>query len=342
MQIQYFNNLRAFACYLVILTHSAMPAVDLSFGPFMVLFSIMGSPSSELFVTMSSSLLAPTRLELLAFYKKRFSKLIPPFFFWSFIFVIIKFFQNELTVSESINKLLLFPILPVTGVYWFVYAICGLYLIIPIVSPWLKESNKKTLQVILAIWFLTLLIPYLNLIFHSNIYEINGHYNFITVYLGGFIGYLFLGVYLRQYPIIFKRKLKGICIISALIVLGATPLLYAYFVDRKFLEIASHNLSITSALFVTSIFLFFQNFTLPDPIERAMNIIAKYSFGIYLMHILVIRDFVWVLFESNRLSHPLLETPLISLLSLLICLIICRLIVLLPMSRYIIGVEKQS
>ena len=337
MKIQYINNLRAVACLLVILTHSAMPSVNANLGIYMVLFSIIGSPSSELFVLISSSLLAPTKLDMLSFYKKRFSKLIGPFFTWSVIVLALKYFQHSISGMEMIQSILLFPFVPVTGIYWFVYAICGLYLIIPLISPWLAACSKKELQVIICLWAITLVLPYFNKICNTNFYDITGDYYFILSYVGGFLGYLFLGVYLKRYPVIIPNKLKALLIIALLVSVGSIPILFSYLKDRSLLVIAEDNLSIGSAFYVIGIFIFFQNFKLSKHIEFVFNEIAKYSFGIYLMHIIIVRDVVWLFFENNRIPHPLLETPLIAIISTIICYLIVKFLTLFPKSQYYIG-----
>lgn len=338
MQIQYFNNLRALACFLVILTHSALPALDESFGMFMAFFSLIGSPSSELFVTISASLLAPTKKDTFSFYKKRFSKLIGPFLFWSVIILLLDFYLGSITSNQFFTKLLLFPIKPVTGVYWFVYAICALYLIIPIISPWLQKSSKKELQFVLLLWLVTILLPFLNVFLNKNIYDINGNYYFILTYCGGYIGYLFLGVYLRKYPLLFKKKINAILLTLLLIIVGTVPVAYGYIFNREILKIAQENLSITSVLYVVAIFCFFQNFRLHSKVEPVFNLIAKYSFGIYLIHIIVVRKLVWYFVLNNRLSHPFVETPFVAISSLIICVFFVKIITYLPKSKYVIGV----
>jgi len=339
MQIQYFNNLRAIACFLVILTHSAMPALDESFGVFMAFFSLLGSPSSELFVTISASLLAPTKRDTFSFFKKRFSKLIGPFLFWSIIILIIDFFQGTINMAGFFEGILLFPIKPVTGVYWFVYTICALYFIIPLISPWLQKCNKKEMLFVLLLWGITILLPFVNFIFNKKIYDVNGNYYFVLVYFGGYIGYLFLGVFLRKYPLTFNNKLKALLLIIVLIILGTIPIAYGYIYNREILEISQENLSLTSVLYVIAIFCFFQNFKFSNTIESFLNLIARYSFGIYLIHIIVVRKFVWFyLLEENRLSHPIIETPFIAILSLFLCILIVKVISYLPKSKYIIGV----
>ncbi|GAA4114411.1 acyltransferase [Aquimarina addita] len=337
MQIQYINNLRAVACYLVVLTHSAMPALDPSFGMFMVLFSIISSPSSELFIMISSSLLAPAKLDMLSFYRKRFDKLLWPFFFWSIVLLVIGYFKNGSSITELITRILQIPLVPATGIYWFIYVIAGLYLIIPIISPWLKNCSKKELGTILLFWGITLLLPFYNVIAEKDLYKMDGDYYFTFVYLGGFIGYLFLGVYLRRYPIIFTSKLKNILFIILTTILGTLPILYAYIINRNAIEPLYDHLSISSVFYVLAIYCFFQNFEIPPYLQKMFNAIAKYSFGIYLIHIIVIRDVIWKLLENFRIPHPIIETPLISIFSLIICFYIVKAITFLPKSKYIIG-----
>lgn len=314
-----------------------MPAINPAFGLFMVIFSVIGSPSSELFLMISSSLLVPTKQNMSSFYKKRFSKLIGPFLFWSIIILIIQYLLDEQTLKELFYNIILFPLAPVTGVYWFVYTICGLYLIIPIISPWLIKSTKKELLTVIIIWAITLLLPYLNLILDKDIYRLKGDYYFSLVYFGGFIGYLFLGVFLKKYPLLFSNKYKAFVFINILLLAGALPILYGYLINRNALLISEENLSISSALFVTAIFAFFQNFKIPTFIENSLNIIAKYSFGIYLIHFIILKGIKHLL-EHHRLPHPILETPLIAISCLLISLLIIRFIALFPIGKHIVGV----
>jgi surface polysaccharide O-acyltransferase-like enzyme len=232
----------------------------------------------------------------------------------------------------------LIPFAPATGIYWFVYTICGLYLIIPIISPWLVKATKKEMRLLLSIWSITLFLPYLNYITGKNIYDIQGNYYFFLNYLGGFIGYLFLGVYLRKYPLTFKSKMYALLSILFFLSLGLIPIIIGYGFNRELLIIAQDNLSFTSVMFVISIFCFFQNFKLPNIIESAFNVVAKYSFGIYLIHIIVVRDIVWSFLNDNRISHPIIETPIICIISLILCIIVVWLISFLPKSKYIVGV----
>tara|TARA_R110002049_G_scaffold293219_7_gene478117 strand:- start:2293 stop:3318 length:1026 start_codon:yes stop_codon:yes gene_type:complete len=337
-RVHYIDNLRVLACFLVILTHSAMATKD-SFGLYAVIISLTSSPSSELFLTISGALLLPTRIRMKEFYIKRFSRLAYPVLFWSLIILFIEYLTGTNTLELTLKKLVLIPFSPVTGVYWFIYTICGLYLLAPVLSPWIISSTKKEYQFVLLLWLVTILLPYTSFIW-PDFYKIDGNYYFILTYFGGFLGYMLLGVYLRKYPIILS-KFKAIVIVITLITIAILPILYCYLFHRELINIINNNLSISSVLLVTSIFIFFQNFGSTNiKFNYLINYIAKYTFGIYLIHIIIVRKVVWIIYSFYRTEpiNPLLETPLIALISMFICYVCVKLISKLPQSKNIVGV----
>ena len=47
------------------------------------------------------------------------------------------------------------------GHLWFVYMLIGLYLIMPLLSPWAEKVGKNELLVYLGIWLFTTVIPFI-------------------------------------------------------------------------------------------------------------------------------------------------------------------------------------
>ncbi|MCL5244789.1 acyltransferase [Cellulophaga sp. 20_2_10] len=337
-RVYYIDNLRVLACFLVILTHSAMATKD-SYGIYAVIVSLVSSPSSELFLTISGALLLPTRIKMKDFYVKRFSRLALPVLFWSLIILFVDYITGASTLGITIKKLILIPLSPVTGVYWFIYTICGLYLLAPIISPWIIASTKKEYQFILLLWLSTILLPYISFVL-PDFYHIDGNYYFILNYFGGFLGYMLLGVYLRKYPIVLPKP-KAIAVILSLIVIAVLPILYCYLFKRDLITTINNNLSISSVLLVTAIFIFFQNFGSTNvKFNNFINYLAKYTFGIYLVHIMIVRNVVWHIYSLFRVEplNPLIETPLIAIVSMIICYACVKLISKLPQSKNIVGV----
>lgn len=91
----------------------------------------------------------------------------------------------------------------------------------------------------------------------------------------------------------------GICILS--ICYAISYILLALSDKEKI----NGNLQIGSAVLVVLIFSIVKEISDSKIGEKFLNkwasSIAQYSFGIYLMHIYVIRDFVWRIFENYRI-----------------------------------------
>lgn len=44
----------------------------------------------------------------------------------------------------------------------------GLYLLVPILSPWIRRASKHEIELYLVLWFVTLLYPYIGLLLQCN------------------------------------------------------------------------------------------------------------------------------------------------------------------------------
>lgn len=206
-RIYYLDCLRVFAFFLVVLTHSQMSNIA-SNGIWVSGISFLCSPSSELFLALSGAILLPVHTDFSSFYRRRFLKLLPPMVIWSVFGVALSLLQHKVTGSEAIEKLLLVPIKPVEGVYWFLYVMIGLYLFAPFISYWLREASKKQVEFFLLIWLINMCLPWFNLL-KPGFYNEDGSYYWIFCYFGGFLGYWVLGYYLRKYPLRLFSKWGG-------------------------------------------------------------------------------------------------------------------------------------
>ena len=72
-RIIYIDTLRTLACFLVVLTHSAMPAKNTNDGIYMFFYSFISSPATQIFFAISGALLFPVKQPMKDFYKKRFT-----------------------------------------------------------------------------------------------------------------------------------------------------------------------------------------------------------------------------------------------------------------------------
>ncbi|MDE6272743.1 MAG: acyltransferase [Muribaculaceae bacterium] len=336
-RLDYIDNLRVLACFLVLLTHSTMPALDPSKeGIWISGLSFLGSPSSELFLALSGTVLLPTKTGFCKFYKRRFLKLIPPLVIWSILGVILHTYTESLSWPKAVDLIVHIPLQPAIGVYWFVYAMVGLYLLAPYISPWLKNASRHQIEFFLFIWGINMTLPWI-LYFYPNfasIFAVNGNYYWMFCYFGGFLGYWLLGYYLKKYPINIGWNRKWISLLTLFILYPISVFFLRY--RGHDVAVLLDNLQLGSAVMVAFLYTIMQNIKLNEKLQRILTGIAKYSFCIYLTHIYIARDLYWGLFEGSSI-HIFPRTFLIAFLTLLTGYALTYLLSFLPKSKYITG-----
>lgn len=334
-RLYYIDNLRVIACFLVILTHSTMPADEVTDGVgfWMFTLSFIGSPSSELFLSLSGTVLLPIKSGIRTFYSRRFLKLIPPTLFWSMAGLLIYFLLDKITINEVITGIAHIPLQPAISVYWFVYVMVGLYLFAPVISAYLRAATKRQTELFLCLWGITLLMPWIYGAINDN-FDQNGSHYWMLNYFGGFLGYWVLGYYLNKYPVAigFNRKWLVLLLLSflypvSILIMKVYGLYSASYMD---------NLQLGSAVLVALLYTVIQKIKLGAPLQRFMTAVARFSFGIYLIHIFVIRDFVWNFFYGSTL-HTFPRTFLIAGLSMAVSWCIIWILSKLPFGKYITG-----
>ena len=179
-RIGWVDLLRVIACFLVVFSHScdAFVAVFDSDRATFLQGALAGSfvrACVPLFVMMSGVLLLPVRTGTGAFYRKRIGRVLLALVFWSLTLPVLYYLYMRYvgTSSPSIDPALftgeatlhkmwtfVFNFCYDTTPLWYLYMLIGLYLIMPLISPWLERASRRELQSVLAIWGVTLLLPF--------------------------------------------------------------------------------------------------------------------------------------------------------------------------------------
>ena len=176
-------------------------------------------PAIPLFVMVTGALLLPVKQDISTFYKKRLTRLIVPFIIWSVLYnlfpwitgllglsptVINDFFawaEPDQSFSGAMHNILMIPFnFSMLAVQmWYVYLLIGLYLYMPIFSAWVRQSSLKEQKVFLALWFVSLFIPYLREYLTKDLWGTCSWNEFgLLYYFAGFNGYLLLGYYIMN------------------------------------------------------------------------------------------------------------------------------------------------
>ena len=213
--------MRVIACFMVMLVHSTEPfylggddafIASSSDALWVSFFDSLARCCVPLFVIASSYLQFPVRYSTGEFFRRRAARILIPFAVWS---VFYAFYWGE-PVTNLKGLLLNFNY--AAGHLWFVYMIVGIYILMPLLSPWAEKVGKKELTAYLSIWFLASFIPLLRdwasdgtplIVFgptgvpRQALFPLWGEAcwnSFGTFYyVSGFAGYLLLGLWFRKF-----------------------------------------------------------------------------------------------------------------------------------------------
>lgn len=337
-RIIWMDAVRVVAVLLVLVIHSPLPIGE--HNMFLSVYNYMSAPSIGLFFMISGALLLPLNdSSTKVFYKKRLSKIGFPLIAWSLFYIVVHAGTDEFSLTYFVQKVMLIPFTPVEGVLWFVYTLIGLYLLAPIITPWLKQTSQKDLLFALSLWVVTLIFPYIN-IFLPGFYNINGSITNSFFYFSGYLGYFLMGYYLKQYPFKFTRFNLIVGMIVFFVIGVCVPILiYLNPSENVDNSLVYNYLTINIALISITIYLVIQKINLSSSVfNKVLVEISKMSFGIYLLHIFILRDVIWQWFDMIYGINPGFQIPLMAILTLLVSYMIIKLISILPGSKYIIGI----
>ena len=349
-RIVFLDYLRAAACFMVLLVHSSecvySDDYSFSFPSELARWSIMFFQcfvrpiAVPLFLMASAYLLVPVTKPTGEFLKKRFTRVGIPFVVFLFLYAFLPAVWGEFTWAEAWANVKQAGInfIPRESHLWFVYMMLGLYLIMPVISPWLDKVSKKEEQFFLGIWGFTLCLYWLRDIFGPVFGECWWNPYPFFYYVSGFVGYIVLGHYIRKWVDWSPAKVRSICI-PVLFALYAFSCWQFYrrsflFETPRELEMHLQNDTIIAGVMSACVFILFRTISSPGKAYGTVRRISAASYGMYLMHMLMLPAIFSVM-------NPLLPVPLAILatatLSYLASWAISALIGKLPFGKYIVG-----
>ena len=248
-----------------------------------------------LFVMISGYLLLPVSTSTTTFFRHRFTRILFPWVFWCVAYAVYFMLRSGDGIATCIASVCRIPLNygVEVGHLWYIYMLIGVYLLAPIVSPWLRQCGKRELQGYLALWMLTTLLPYLH---HAGIAlwgEASWNITPAFYYYTGFGGYFILGHYLRRYGC------PRLSVSMALLVVGylftAQTFLYfdSFAKDAVELEIPWDFCSVNVMMMTLGTFgaLSRVHLSATSTIGRLVISVSTCSYAMYLAHIMILNAF---------------------------------------------------
>lgn len=348
-RIVFLDYLRVIACFMVIMVHTCEFYYCADTGAILAndtdrlwvsLIDGAFRQSVPLFVMTSSFLLVPLTTDATTFFKRRFSRVLVPFLVWSLLYAIVPVLTGSIN-GDMVQRVttILYTANMDSGHLWFIYMLIGIYLVMPVISPWLNQVSKRGEEAFLAIWFLSTFTGYLRpqtTYVWGEVFWNNFH---ALYYFSGYIGYLVLAHYIRKHVCWSLKKTMTIALPLILVGYAFTAgLFYSHSLestDYVYVEQSWYFCTFNVAMMTAGTFLLLRHVSYSKKwLYAPVKTVSQLSYGIYLMHIFVLGLMQqWIAPHFSTLPAILI----VGTSTFLCCILITRLLSLLPASRWIVG-----
>lgn len=351
-RIVFLDYLRTAACFLVVMVHSnesfygtdGIPVVSEDQRLWMAIWDGISRISVPLFIMTSSYLLVPMKEAMSwgEFFKRRFTRVIPPMVIFMIIYSLFPAIIGTATWGESFDTLVRIPLNFPENAFqlWFMYPLIGLYLLIPILSPWLRTATARQEEMFLGLWLITTCLPFVNEYYGEVLGQCWWNQYYMLYDFSGYPGYLVLGHYIKVHLDWSKAKRLTIGVICLLA--GWTFTILSFYLrvepgvpqELGYIEFAWCFCIVNCAVATFGAFVLFTTIDVPGKMYAVVKSISLNSYGLYLMHLL------WLSLWAPIIS-PLLPIavaiPTIAVATYLSSYLATRLIALVPGSKWIVG-----
>ena len=332
-RIAFLDWMRVAACFMVMTIHSAEPfylgGAEPNVTHIASSWDMMWITVTELicrccvplFAMASAYLLFPVTRPTGEFFRRRVVRVVVPFVVWAVAYVAI------LGNGGSSWGKLLFNFPDEGGHLWFVPMLVGLYILMPLLSPWAENVSARELKGWIVVWLFTTLFPFLR----EAWWHFFGEPPFGAVpyllgecpwnhfgafhYVSGFIGYMLLGLWFRRFAP--ERGWAATLRVAApMWAVGAAVMGIPFFrFVREFpfdapystavvMETSIEYCSLGVVLTTIAAFMVFRKLNFGGWLyQKAVRPVSEASYGMYLMH-------MFILAPASAALCPHLPTPL--------------------------------
>jgi surface polysaccharide O-acyltransferase-like enzyme len=340
--------IRVVACFLVMQTHAGEIYYIEDSGDLIRnekniwpgIFNSLARVCVPLFVMISGYLLLPMKTDYSTFLKKRFTRVSFPFIAFCIFYDIYYYIRGVIDVKTMLINI---PKIFINygselGHLWFMYMIMGVYLLIPIFSPWIKSAKKEHFYFYFVIWLISSFSCYIHLAFPQIWGEVYWNNNTVVQGFIGDFGYAVLGAFIKLH--LKEKNLYILGIILYLIGSGFTMFGFLYKREEattcEEIEVTWKFDSINVVIATFGVFLLLRKVEYKnEKVVKIFNDIALKSYGMYLIHIFFLQFFKYVFDAPNQ--FPLWCIFVIAILTFITSYLVIKALSYIPYSQYIIG-----
>ena len=305
--------------------------------------------SVPVFVMISGAFMLEPEYEctIKKLYSVKILRMVTALLFWGLVYGIYFVLKEPDRPLLTLAYQLVYTLFTGYHHMWFLFMISGLYVITPLLRKLVED--KRTMQYFLLVSFAFAAVFMFAVDLSERLVGTNAVLNFASELLGyirksihidfllGYAFYYVLGYYLKTCPVSRKTEkiIYALGILSFVLVMAGTYALSVY--KEKNVEILYEYLYFPVCFEAIAVFLLFKEhvskINFKEKSIKVISFVSKYSFGVYLSHMLVLN----LLPFGTEMLNTVVSVPLVTIavcaISLLITFIISRIPVL---KKYVI------
>jgi surface polysaccharide O-acyltransferase-like enzyme len=324
--LRWVDLIRVVGAFLVVMVHVSYQGG----GPVLIssYYSVLSRIAVPLFFMVSGYLLLRKEEPYGVFFRKRALKVLVPFLVWSVIYLLWKKegFDQPFSIKLVASYLLKILRGPRENHLWFFYALIGLYLFTPILRVFVARASLRDLYYFCGLWFVV--VPVFSFVQEFTPIRIG----FELYFVAGYSGYFVLGHLLGKFQYT-RRQIYILAFLFLIFSIGTTAL--AYLVKSEyFVSYLSMNIILMTAF----AFILLREVQIGDRLNDFLVPLSRASFGIYLVHVIVLAELEKLPFISSWFSagSSVYMIPLLGLLGFFVSFIVVAIIQRIPVLRWIV------
>lgn len=321
-EILYLNILKIFSCFMVIINHTngfILENKTFANSTFYCIMFSLCKVAVGLFLMVTGALTLNKNYSYKKILKCIF-RVGAPVFALSCLFYIKDVGMHNINVFEFLKSILSSPyILP----YWYIYALIGVYLVLPFIQKMVKNFDNTDYIIFILIF---LIIPTI-ISFLKTFLGFNINYNLQLAFFPSIISIIVCGYYIS------KVKLSKKFLISSVIVFIASYIIMFLSMYLPYLNKGEISYALDSwnafPVVLMSISLFyivrhlFENKNYSKRITNVITMIASTTFGIYLIHTVLNYKLYKLSIINNMFNfNGILAITILDFLVFIVCMII--------------------
>lgn len=274
-RIFYLDFIRAVAILAIVITHALVFNIPTKSYYYISMYA----GSAALFFMTSGALIFPVG-KAGPFLKKRLRSYLPAFLVWSVAYWALATYCH--THTDQPRSLAWILITPTFKGGWFIYALTGLYLFAPIISPWIERATKRDHEYFLLLWLLAGFLPLAQYFTYVRSFTDS----FLAPFYG-YMGFMVAGHYFRRWPMRERGRWEQLAFyVLAALAVSCSLLLFQKAWKWNFAAVLTDDLTVNCMVIVCLWFVLGQYVQrAPRIIERAVEFISQSSLDIYLCHV---------------------------------------------------------